>query len=157
MGKTWIITAGLATALVVAAAAATHRRSEDASPTPVVLPAPLLDTESLAPNTVRLATVPGELDLGEGPVGDPQFGSLVLVNTGTASVNLLAVKTSCGCTEVTGFRSGVLEPGASIAMRVSMTAAKTVGEHKTKKIKFTIEGQPPIEVPVHLTTIASTP
>ena len=94
--------------------------------------------------------VPAELDLGVGEPGKPKPGTLWLINTGTKAMNIERAKVACGCTTLTKFTTGLIEPGETMQVDLTMTAPVKPGEQKTKTVTFFVDGQPPLNVPIHL-------
>jgi beta-lactamase regulating signal transducer with metallopeptidase domain len=150
-GRPWMtVTAALAVLLVTTAALA-HRRA--APPEPIAdrgAPPPV----AIVPDpSVDIVVIPSELDLDTGEPGEPRSDRVWLVNTGTSSRRVTGVKTSCGCTTVTGFEPATLAPGEFMMIEVTMTAPTTIGEAKTKQVIFHVQGQPPLKLPVHLKAV----
>ena len=138
--RRWTTTCALATVLIVGTVAMAHRR-------PLVI--------MVEPGAHPIAAVPVELDLGIADPGTTRSGRLWLLNRGGASHQVLDVSASCGCTTVSGFEPGEIAHGETMAVVVTMTAPDQPGQRKTKHVTFSIEGQPPLKVAVHL--VAASP
>jgi beta-lactamase regulating signal transducer with metallopeptidase domain len=148
-GAGWVTLSALATALLVCTAALAHRRAVEppARPTPdPVVEEPTVETRPDG----SIYVVPRELDLGRGAPDRPKSERIWLVNASTQPRRISSVKASCGCTVVTGFEPKTLGPGETMMLEISMTAPAEIGTTKTKHVTFTIDGQPPLKLPVHL-------
>lgn len=156
-GRLWTACAVVFTLAIIATAAAAQRRPSvvvGASGGTVDPSAIEMIAGEDSPFIVRVA--PRELDLGAGPAEKPKSGEVYLVNTGDAPMTVSRVKTSCGCTSTRGIEPGEsLAPGEIRTIEVVMTAPERIGEAKTKTVTFFFDGQPPLELPVHLAAVDS--
>jgi beta-lactamase regulating signal transducer with metallopeptidase domain len=149
LGAGWVTFSALATALLVCTAALAHRRAvaPPTNPTPdTVVHEPTVETRPDG----SISVVPQELDLGRGAPDQPKSQRIWLVNSSTQPRRVTGVKVSCGCTIVTGFEPKTLGPGETMMLEISMTAPAEIGTAKTKHVTFTIDGQAPLKLPVHL-------
>ncbi|MHC4989791.1 MAG: M56 family metallopeptidase [Planctomycetota bacterium] len=157
-GRRWAFAAASATCLVITVAALAHRRAADleGSNAPANVDASDIavsfDVEDQGASTLPVRAVPAELDLGRADVKAAKSGTVWLVNTGSEPVRLVTYKASCGCTTVAGFTPGALAPGASMQLEVTMKGPDKPGK-KTKKVTVTIEGQPLLQIPVHMEAV----
>lgn len=88
--------------------------------------------EAAAP---RLTLPSKSIDLGVSSPGDKPSGFFMLRNTGSAPLNIIEIKPSCGCT-VARLDKKVIKPGGSVKVMVAIdTGGKTGRYAKTIKIK----------------------
>ena len=142
-GLRWVTIMGIATTLVLAGVSLGHRRP----PTIEVVAdngatAPLVGPDVIA--------IPGELDLGIAGPGESRTHEIVLCNRSTTPRAVFGASASCGCTTVSEFVPQTLDPGECLKLDITMTAPAEPGTRKTKHVTFDIEGQPPLELAVHL-------
>ena len=95
--------------------------------------------------------MPDELDLGVVEPGESSRGTLWLVNAGDEPRKVTAARPECGCTVVAGFEPTEIAPGGSLKLEIEMIAGTQRGTRKTKKARFTIEGQQQMPVPINST------
>ncbi len=75
-----------------------------------------------------------------------------MLNRGETPMTISRYRASCGCTRLLDFEPVTLSPGQVVRYQLTMDAPTSAGEEKTKVVIFTIEGQVPVKVPVHLNT-----
>ncbi|MHC4948112.1 MAG: ankyrin repeat domain-containing protein [Planctomycetota bacterium] len=115
-------------------------------------PAPRPDPAVPAPGLVVIAE-PARLDLGEVPTGETTTGTVTLRHTGDRPMRIVKTKTSCGCTTARIQDGRVIYPGNAFDVEIRMEAGQTA-RVLNKTVTFTIEGQPPLVVPVRCEAIA---
>lgn len=141
-GRRFVAAAAAVTALAVTTAVIAHRRP----PTIEVV-----DAADLVPDDAPdVVTIPHELDLGSSLPGLPRSRELLLCNRSREPRDVIGYAASCGCTTVEGFEPRTLDAGECMKLLVTMTAPVEPGARKTKYVTFDIEGQPPLELAVHL-------
>jgi beta-lactamase regulating signal transducer with metallopeptidase domain len=161
-GRTWTVAIVSLAAFLTAGLALAQRRpplinnAEDTAAAGHGEPRPDSPRLALPPGGISSASpvtiTPRELDLGTAAAGGSAGGAVWLVNTSDRPIRLLEAKANCGCTVVTGFEPTTLAPGTWMRLEIVMTAPETPDTYKTKHVTFTIEGQRPIKLPVHLRT-----
>lgn len=96
---------------------------------------------------------PAELNLGEIPTNDSKVGTVMLHNTSDTPMRLVDCKSSCGCTAAKCPKGTTIQPGESTEIEVRMRGGN-VEKDINKRVTFTVEGQPPLIVPVNATAVA---
>ena len=147
-GLRWTALVALATALVATGAALAHRQP----PTIKVVD----ETADLVPEDApEVITIPYELDLDVGERGLSKSLEVLLCNRSREPRDVLGYSTSCGCMTVEWFEPRTLDTGECMRLRITMTAPLEPGALKTKYVTFYVEGQPPLELAVHLLAAGS--
>ena len=142
-GRRWTVAVALTATLLAAAAALAHRRP----PTVEVV----TDTgETAALVGPDVITIPSTLDLGVAEPGQPASRYVLLCNRSPEPHAVFDAVASCGCTTVSEIEPRTLNPGECMKVEITMTAPESPGATKTKFVTFDVEGQPPLELPVHL-------
>ncbi len=142
-GLRWMVPVGLAAMLLTAGISLAQRRP----PTIEVVADNGESAPLIGPDVI---TSPSELDLGIAGPGEARSREIVLCNRSTRPRAVFGAATSCGCTTVSEFEPQVLTPGECMTLEITMTAPVEPGTGKTKHVTFDIEGQAPLELPVHL-------
>jgi hypothetical protein len=129
--------AALAAGLLFAAASATALDAPAAAPSPAAAPRIVIEPASFEFGTVRA-----------GRVVEKEF---FVRNHGRADLAILSLTSSCGCTAVLT-ESKTVKPGASTALRVTLTAPEEPGRLvKSVLVKSNDPVHPSIEVKLEAT------
>lgn len=114
-------------------------------------PEPMSDENAM----LTVHAEPATLDIGDIPTGESGRGTVKLINDGPSPVKLVECRSSCGCTAAKCPRGQTIEPGESLEVEVSMTGLTKPSETQTQKVvRFVIEGQPQLSVPVTSRTVS---
>ncbi|MDP7005856.1 MAG: ankyrin repeat domain-containing protein [Phycisphaerales bacterium] len=96
---------------------------------------------------------PAQIDLGKFSTSEKGTGSVKLTNSGSEPVTITRAKASCGCTTSDFKNNTVLQPGESTEISVTMNG-KGKARKLTKTVTFTVDGYPPLRLPVVAETIS---
>lgn len=149
-GRAWVLAATVGAGLALPALALAQSAPADPPPPSEAREEPALAATAAESAGLDVVPTPVELDLGEAPAGGSAAGSVWLVNRGARPRRIVKVQPTCGCVALAEVDGTVLEPGASLEIPLSMTAPKELGERKTQKLRVAVEGQPLLEVAIHL-------
>lgn len=100
-----------------------------------------------------LRAVPASLELGTVAIGEKVHAQILLLNEGSAPVDLAAAKGTCGCTKLPSFEPTTLAPERGQVVDVVVQAPDKAGDKKVR-VQFLGRGGELLEVPVSLTTAA---
>jgi beta-lactamase regulating signal transducer with metallopeptidase domain len=109
---------------------------------------------SAAQQALPLSTYPTALDFDVVPPRGTATQPLWLLNLGSETVWISAVRAGCGCTSIHGFEPTALAPGDWLALQITMQAPAAEQEVRERYVKIHADGYPTLKVPL---TIASGP
>jgi hypothetical protein len=111
------------------------------------------ETRGTAAATGAITASPRALDLGRVTAADEIEAAFHLTNNGATPLRVIGVKAGCGCITFPGFAPFELDAGTSADIRVLVKTPSVVGRSKTKDVTVTVEGGPPLKVPVRIQAV----
>jgi hypothetical protein len=109
------------------------------APGAVAPPAPAAKAPA-SPYVDLLRIEPPVLELGTIMPGERRTGTVRLVNTSKSPVHILKLAPACGCTTTTPAPEQPLEPGASVAIEVTLSAARNASGTIRRVVNVQFEG-----------------
>jgi Zn-dependent protease with chaperone function len=143
--------AGVAALAVTVSGLAHHAAPAEREAAPPAHENDLPPLPPVAPGS-GIVIAPVELDLGEVAPNEIARGFVWLLNAGTEPRRVTAARPDCGCTTVPTFVPTTLASGESLRLEITMKAPALGGTSKKKNVTFSIDGQPPLKLPVLVRT-----
>jgi hypothetical protein len=112
-----------------------------------------VETRGTVAATGAITVSPPALDLGRVTAADEIETAIHLTNNGATPMRVTGVKAGCGCITFPGFAPFELDAGTSADVRLSAKAPSVVGRPRTKDVTVTVEGGPPLKVPVRIQAV----
>lgn len=100
-----------------------------------------------------IVAMPEAVELGEFSTSEKKQGTLTLKNTSDEAVTIISARGSCGCTTTDFKPNTTIDAGGEIEITVQMDG-KGRAQRLEKTLTFTIDGRPPLRVPVRAETIS---
>jgi len=111
----------------------------------------LLVGDTLATDLAGVVS-PDRIDFGVVGASCTGLKQLYVFNKGDEPIEILDVVSSCACTQIEGFKPGMLESGGMMTIDVYMTAPNEAGVEWSRYVLVKIKGQPTLKLPVKIQT-----